>query len=64
MRYLIDNNVVPCSWHEADVVEEENPPVVRASKVYRVNSPPKLVEDWGCCASLTRAWLLYDSLQP
>ena len=45
MRYLIDNNVVPCSWHEADVVEEEIPPVVRASKVYRVDSPPRLVED-------------------
>jgi DNA polymerase, archaea type len=45
MRYLIDNNVVPCGWHEADVVEEENPPTVRAFKVYRVESPPKLVEN-------------------
>ena len=24
MRYLIDNNVTPCSWHEADVAEQEN----------------------------------------
>ena len=24
MRYLIDNNVVPCSWHEVDATEEEN----------------------------------------
>jgi DNA polymerase I len=45
MRYLIDNNVVPCSWHEADVEEEENPPIVRAAKVYRVNSPPVLLDN-------------------
>ncbi len=24
MRYLIDNSVVPCSWHEVDAEEEEN----------------------------------------
>ena len=24
MRYLIDNNVVPCGWHEVDAEEEEN----------------------------------------
>jgi DNA polymerase, archaea type len=45
MRYLIDNNVVPCSWYEADFLEEKNPPTVRAFKVYRVESPPKLVAD-------------------
>jgi len=24
MRYLIDNNVVPCGWHVAEATEEEN----------------------------------------
>ena len=24
MRYLIDNNVIPCGWHEVDATEEEN----------------------------------------
>jgi DNA polymerase I len=24
MKYLIDNNVVPCEWHEVDAVEEKN----------------------------------------
>ena len=24
MRYLIDNNVAPCAWHEVEVEEEEN----------------------------------------
>lgn len=45
MRYLIDNGLAPCSWHEADVAEEENTPDVRAAKVYSVNTPPKLLEN-------------------
>jgi DNA polymerase I len=44
MRYLIDNNVSPCGWHEADVTEEENIQGVRVSKVYSVKMPPKYFE--------------------
>jgi DNA polymerase I len=45
MRYLIDNNVVPCGWHEVDAVEEENTKGVRVAKVYAANSPPKPLEN-------------------
>ncbi len=44
MRYLIDNNIAPCSWHEADVDEEENTQGVRVSKVYSAKTPPKPIE--------------------
>jgi len=44
MRYLIDNNVVPCSWHEAEVAEEQNTLGVRADKIYLAESPPKLLD--------------------
>lgn len=45
MRYLIDNNVVPCGWHEVEATEEENIEGVRADKVYAIKSPPKQLED-------------------
>jgi DNA polymerase I len=45
MRYLIDNNVVPCGWHEAEATEEENIGGVRVDKVYALMSPPKQLED-------------------
>ena len=45
MRYLIDNNLVPCGWHEADVTEEENTEGVRVSKVYATNTPPKQLDN-------------------
>ncbi|MEM3641400.1 MAG: 3'-5' exonuclease, partial [Candidatus Bathyarchaeia archaeon] len=44
MRYLIDNNVVPCGWHEVEVVEEEKNFDVRVDRVYAAKSPPKFVE--------------------
>jgi DNA polymerase I len=44
MRYLIDNNIVPCSWHTADADEEKNTQNVRADKIYAVKSPPKLLD--------------------
>jgi DNA polymerase I len=44
MRYLIDNDVVPCGWHEVEVTEEKNDLGVRIDKVYRAKSVPKLVE--------------------
>jgi len=44
MQYLIGNNVVPCGWHEVDVIEEENTLGVRAGKVYLATSTPKLLD--------------------
>ena len=43
MRYLIDNNVVPCSWHTVEAREEKNIYIVRVDKVYLAESPPHLV---------------------
>jgi DNA polymerase I len=42
MRYLIDNNMVPCGWHEVDVEEEKNTLDVRIDKVYEAKAPPQL----------------------
>ena len=39
MRYLNDNNIVPCSWLEAEVQGETNTKV-RADKVYVATTPP------------------------
>jgi DNA polymerase I len=44
MRYLIDNNVVPCGWHEIEVAEETNTASVQIDKVYTAKSFPKLLE--------------------
>lgn len=44
MRYLIDNNVVPCGWHEIEVTEETNTRGVQVDKVYTAKSYPKLLE--------------------
>jgi len=44
MRYLIDNNVSPCGWHEVEVEEEENTLGVQVAKLYAAKSPPKGVQ--------------------
>jgi DNA polymerase I len=44
MRYLIDDNTVPCGWHEIEVTEETNTRKVQVSKVYCAQSFPKLLE--------------------
>jgi DNA polymerase I len=44
MRYLIDNNVVPCGWHEIEVTEQSNTSNVQVEKVYSAKSRPKLLE--------------------
>jgi DNA polymerase I len=44
MRYLIDNNVIPCGWHEAEAMEEKNTLGVRIDKVYEAKAPPQLLE--------------------
>ena len=40
MRYLIDNNLAPCSWLEVEAHEEDNMVNVRADKVYCADSVP------------------------
>lgn len=44
MRYLIDNDVVPCGWHEIEVSEEANTLGVQVDKVYMAKALPKLLE--------------------
>ena len=44
MRYLIDNDVVPCGWHEIEATEEANKLGVRIDKVYSAKSFPRPVE--------------------
>jgi DNA polymerase I len=41
MRYLLDNKVVPCTWHEAEVQEEQNLHNARVNTVYVAQSTPK-----------------------
>lgn len=44
MRYLIDNNVVPCGWHEAEVIEEDRPENIQVDHVYTAESPPRFID--------------------
>ncbi|KPV62046.1 MAG: DNA polymerase [Candidatus Bathyarchaeota archaeon BA1] len=44
MRYLIDNNVSPCGWHEIEVEEIKNELGVHVDKVYLAKSFPKGIE--------------------
>jgi DNA polymerase I len=44
MRYMIDNNVVPCGWHEIEVVGEPNKSKARIDKVYSAKSFPRNIE--------------------
>ncbi|MBX5321606.1 MAG: DNA polymerase domain-containing protein [Candidatus Bathyarchaeota archaeon] len=44
MRYLIDNGVIPCGWHEVEVVEEAKDFSVQVDHVYVAKSPPKFFE--------------------
>jgi DNA polymerase, archaea type len=45
MRYLIDNNVVPCSWLEVEAEVDRSLLGVRASKVYATKSAPWQLEE-------------------
>jgi DNA polymerase I len=44
MRYLIDNNIVPCGWHEAEVTEQKTPVNTKIDHAYEAKSKPKLLE--------------------
>lgn len=43
-RYLIDNDMAPCGWHEIEVEEIKNELGVKADKVYLAQSFPKPIE--------------------
>ena len=45
MRYLIDNNVVPCGWHQIEATEEKSTLEVRVDRAYSAKVPPKLLEN-------------------
>jgi DNA polymerase, archaea type len=45
MRYLIDNNLAPCSWLEVEAHEEQNTVDVKADRVYCADAVPKQLED-------------------
>ena len=44
MRYLIDNGVVPCGWHEVEVAEELKNAGLQVDHIYVAASSPKFVE--------------------
>ncbi len=44
MRYLIDNNVIPCGWHEIEVEKSENITHAQVDAVYSAKSFPKSIE--------------------
>jgi DNA polymerase I len=45
MRYLIDNNIIPCGWHEVEVAEETDKINVQVDKVYTAKTFPKFIEE-------------------
>lgn len=44
MRYLIDNNIQPCGWHEVEATETTDIPNIKVDKLYLAKASPKLVE--------------------
>jgi len=47
MRYLIDNDVTPCDWHEVEVEETKNKLGVQVDRVYLAKSFPQSVKRTG-----------------
>jgi DNA polymerase, archaea type len=45
MRYLIDNNLEPCGWHEVEADEEETLEDARVAKVFAAKAPPMQVDN-------------------
>jgi len=44
MRYLVDNNVVPCGWHQVEATEEKAIEGIQVDKILAAESCPRLVE--------------------
>jgi DNA polymerase, archaea type len=45
MRYLIDNNLAPCTWMEIEATEEANVEDIRVTRVFAAKTPPKELID-------------------
>jgi len=45
MRYMVDNGVLPSTWHLAEVEEADKPRQWRVDAVYLAKRPPEPVED-------------------
>ncbi len=44
MRYLVDNDVASCGWHEVEASEEENSSRTQVDKVFVAKSAPKKIQ--------------------
>ena len=44
MRYLIDNQMAPCSWHEIEAEQTNNTMKAQVDKVYKAESAPKSID--------------------
>jgi len=44
MRYLIDNGMSPCDWHEVEVEQTKNTIGVQVDKLYTAKSSPKSIK--------------------
>lgn len=44
MRYLVDNDVTPCGWHEVDAEETSERPRIQVDRIYLARSTPKRFE--------------------
>jgi DNA polymerase I len=45
MRYLIDNDVIPCGWHEVEVEEAKSKAKAQVDMVYEARTRPKYTPD-------------------
>jgi DNA polymerase I len=45
MRYLVDNDVYPCGWHEIEVEKSDKKPSVHVDGVYLAKSYPHSIEN-------------------
>jgi DNA polymerase I len=44
MRYLVDNNIAPCQWHETEATEQPNKEKIRIDKIYTAKSTPRPIQ--------------------
>ena len=47
MRYIIDNNLSPCSWHEVEVQEAPEQTNLKVERIYEVVDAPRTIEKTG-----------------
>jgi DNA polymerase I len=44
MRYLVDNQMSPCSWHEIEAAQADNTVKAQVDKVYKAENAPRSIE--------------------